>query len=299
MRRIITLLFLAYSLDSSAAVSNWIPFDSDGGHISIPVTLNGVETRAILDSGASGNGISEKFLEKHDGEYSHGKRIILQGISGTREVRLVNGIDIVMFGTNFKIDKLMPVRIYSADLLVGLSFFNNFILQIDYPNSQLRIITHDALNLRKSGNVRMKKSSGSRQPIVKVNMNNEADLWLTLDTGNSTGLLIPRRSASRFNWMDKYGTVTSQVRGVTKVANVERFNIPEVTIGPFTLENVIVIVPSEGEKTNVGRASRAKTGSRLRDTDSDGILGYDILRHFIVTIDFKHSRLHLQPPPES
>ena len=211
---------------------------------------------------------------------------------------LINGLEIGMFGADFKIDKMMPVRMRSAGVLIGLGFFNNFILQIDYPNSQLRIVTHDALKLRKLANVRMKKAAGSPQPIVKVDMNGEASLWLTLDTGNNTGILIPMRSATRFDWLEKYGTTESRLAGVTTTTNVERFNLPELTIGPVVLENVIVIVPDEGEKTNVGKEARAKIGTRLKKTSSDGILGYDVLKHFIVTIDYKHSFLHLGVPGE-
>ncbi len=297
--KFVLLFLLVWSFSATAGVSPWIPFDSDSGHISIPVTLNGVETTAILDSGASGNAISETFLAENEGSYTLGPQVRVAGINGTRKVRTVDGIEIGMFGAGFKIDQLMPVRAYGYDLIIGLSFFKNFVLQIDYPNSQLRIVTHDVINLKKIANVKMRKSASDSQPIVKVNMNGEANLWLTLDTGNNTGILIPRRSALRFDWMDKYGTEDSQLAGVNEVADVERFNVPEITLGPFTLENVIVIVPAEGEQSNVGKKTRLKTGTRVRKKeDSDGILGYDVLKHFVVTIDFKRSKLHIAPPAE-
>lgn len=293
MKFTVCVIALTLSIDLSAAVSEWIPFDSDGGHISIPVTVNGVETRALLDSGAAGNGISERFLAAHEAEYKQGRQVIVTGIAGKRKVRLIDGLKVGMFGAEFKIDQMMPIRLRTADVLIGLGFFNNFILQIDYPNSQLRIITHDSIKLRKLANVRMKKAAGSPQPIVKVDMNGEANLWLTLDTGNNTGILIPRRSATRFDWLEKYGTTESQLAGVTTTTDVERFNLPELTIGPIVLENVIVIVPGEGEMTNVGKDVNAKLGTRIKKTSSDGILGYDVLKHFVVTIDYKHSFLHL------
>ncbi len=298
MRFMISVFILTLPMDASAAVSEWVPFNSDGGHISIPVTVNGVETRALLDSGAAGNGISERFLARHESEYKRGQQVIVAGIAGKRKVRLINGLEIGMFGAEFDVDQMMPIRLRSADVLIGLGFFNNFILQIDYPNSQLRIVTHDSLKLKKLANVRMKKAAGSPQPIVKADMNGEAILWLTLDTGNNSGILIPRRSATRFDWLEKYGTTKSLVAGVTMITDVEKFNLPELTIGPMVLENVIVIVPGEGESTNVGKDVRAKTGTRLKQISSDGILGYDVLKHFVVTIDYKHSYLHLGVPAE-
>lgn len=298
MRLFGTLLVFLLSTSALAGVSVWIPFDNADGHIAIPVTLNGVETRAILDSGASGNGISERFLEKHEGEYTSSKQIYVQGIYGKRKVRLVDDVKIEMFGTPFKIDQLMPVRIYNSDFLVGLPFFENFILQIDYPNSRLRIMSHDVIDLKKFANVKMKKSGGQLQPLVRVNLNDEYRPWLTLDTGNSTGILIPRVDALRFGWTEEYRSADVKVAGVTKVATIESFNIPKMMIGPFTLENVIVMVPAAGEKTTVGQEARATLGSRLKKANSDGILGYDVLKHFIVTIDYKQSLLHLEPPAE-
>jgi hypothetical protein len=226
--------------------------------------------------------------------------VTVTGVAGERDVALINGLEVDMFGAAFELNQVVPLSLPNSDedVIIGLGFFNNFILQIDYPNSQMRILTHDALKLKKLANVRMKKAAGSPQPIVKVDMNGEAKFWLTLDTGNNSGILIPRSSATRFGWLEKYGTTEGQVSGVTEVTNTEHFNLPELTIGPIVLENVQVIVPGEGEVMNVGKSVRAKTGTRLKETSSDGILGYDVLKHFIVTIDYKHSFLHLGIPPE-
>ena len=298
MRITLLLLGLGCWLSASAGVSAWVPFDSDGGHISIPVTLNGIQTRAILDSGSTLNGVSERFLSEHEGDYSVSKEMIVSGVHGSRRVRPVDGIDISMFGTSFKIDRLVPFRIYSADLVIGLAFFQNFILQIDYPNSRLRIITRDALDLKDAANVKMKKSGGISQPMVKVELNDEYKAWLMLDTGNTTGIYMPRKPAIRYGWLEKYGTADVRIAGATKVSTSQSFNLPKMTIGPFTLENVIALVPAEGNETNVGRESSTRTGSRIKKDHSDGILGYDVLKHFVVTIDYKRSLLLLAPPAD-
>lgn len=298
MRQIVLACLLFFSVNANAAVSAWIPFNSDGGHITIPVTVNGIETRAILDSGAAGHGISDRFLETYEGKIDYGQRVVISGIAGERKARLINNLDVGMFGTSFEIDRMMPVQLVGADVIIGLGFFNNFILQIDYPGSQMRILTHDSLKMKDIANVRMKKAAESPQPIVQVDLNGEANVWLTLDTGNNSGILIPRRSATRFDWLAKYGAEDVQIAGVTKVTDAQRFNIPELTIGPVVLENVMVMVPADGERTNVGKDVRAKTGTRLKETASDGILGYDVLKHFIVTIDYKRSFLHLGIPAE-
>lgn len=292
------LLVLSCTFSAHAGVSAWIPFDSTAGHISIPVTLNGEETRAILDSGATGNGISERFLERHEGEYTTGGKITLSGLTGTRTVRVVNDIEINMFGADIKMNELWPTRMARADLIIGLGFFQNFILQIDYPNSRLRILTHDVMDLKKFANVKMKKSGGSLQPMVRVTLNNEHKVWLMLDTGNSTGIYMPRSIAVHLGWLEEFGTADVRIAGINSVSDNLSFNLPEISMGPYTLENVVMVVPAKGQKTNVGKKRSTRVGSRLNKSTSEGILGYDVLKHFIVTIDFKRTLLHLEPPPE-
>lgn len=298
MRTLLVGVCLMSMQTALAGVSVWIPFQHERGHITIPVTLNGEETTAILDSGASGNGISEAFLSRHEGEYQQGRAIVVTGVFGERRVRLADGIRIGMFGSEFRIDQLMPMKIGSFDLLIGLPFFENFIVQIDYPNSRLRLIDYESLKLRKVANVKMKRARASSHPIVRVNLNDEYKPWLTLDTGNSSGMVLKRFDAERFDWLERYPAVESRSVGVNAiVAKMDRFDLPMVKIGPYTLENVKVTVPAEGQKSNIGDDDMRRWSRELNNNNSDGLLGYDILKHFIVTIDFKRSLLHLEPPP--
>jgi hypothetical protein len=72
-----------------------------------------------------------------------------------------------------------------------------------------------------------------------------------------------------------------------------------MTIGPFEMEDVEVMVPGPGQELNLrDRGSEEwQTGTRIkRGKASDGILGYDILQHFIVTFDHKRALLNLDVP---
>ncbi len=297
MRYLVVWIGLVWSLSASAFVSEWIPFQHERGHITIPVTLNGEPTTAILDTGATGNGISEAFLARHEGDYAIGKTIVVRGVYGERRVRLVDDVQIGMFGANFKIDQLMPMRIRSFDLLIGLPFFEKFIVQMDYPNSRLRLIGHESLKLRGVANVKMKRERGTGHPLVRVDLNGEYKPWVLFDTGNSAGMLLKRFDAERFGWLEKYPSVEARSVGVNAVVSENaRFNLPMMKIGPFTLENVIITVPEEGLRANIGNDSLVGGNRELNQTNADGILGYDVLRHFVVTIDFKRSLLHLEPP---
>lgn len=300
IRILVLLVGLLLTPLAAAGVSDWIPFQHRSGHITIPVTLNGEHTTAIFDTGASGNGISESFLQRHEGDYELGRRITVRGVYGQRRVHLVNGIRIGMFGSEFNIGELMPMRIGGFDLLVGLPFFENYIVQIDYPNNRMRLIDHESLDLRKAANVKMRHESSSSHPIVKVNLNGEYEPWLTLDTGNNSSILMSRIDASRLGWLEDYESTDTRGVGINAiVAENERFYLPTIQIGPYTLENVAVTVPRKGQKSNIGWDSHRGVSRQIKRSKSKGLLGYDVLKHFVVTIDLKRSLLHLEPPSQT
>ena len=204
-----------------------------------------------------------------------------------------------MFGSNFRLDQLMPLGVRSVELLVGLPFFDNYIVQIDYPNKRLRLIDHKSLNLKKIANVRMKRERGTQHPLVQVNLNDEYKPWVVLDTGNSSGLLMPRKHAKRKGWLERFSSEDALGVGVNAmVSRNQRFNLPMLEIGPHVLENVIITVPAEGQKTLVGEGAAHGSRKGISKKTSKGILGYDVLRHFIVTIDFRRSLLHMELPAE-
>lgn len=254
----------------------------------------------MLDTGASGNGISANFIRENKGAFKYGRFINLRSVNETRRVRLIDDVEIGMFGQRFKMGELMPIASGRFDLLIGLPFFEKFIVQIDYPNSRLRLADRDAMNLKDAANVRMRRARGSSHPIIQVTLNDEYEPWLTLDTGNSAGIYMRRIDALRFGWLEEFETQDARsVGALGYVVDMEKFRLPTLQIGPFTLENVAITVPASGEKSNVGEQQSASLESRLTNNQSEGILGFDVLKHFVVTIDYKRSLLHLAPPAEA
>ena len=298
MRTIIVILALFWATTSSSAVSEWVPFESHKGLILLPVTIYGEEAVALLDSGASGSAVSEHFLSQHEGKYSAGQEIILEGVHSKRKTNLINDVRLGLFGVEFELDKLLPLKIEFADFVIGMPFFDSFILQIDYPNKRLRVIEHESLDLKPFANVRVKRAHTSPQANVQVDFNGEYKPRLMLDTGSSGGVFLQRSKARKLGWLDRYPLVESASRGVNTEATTERFNVPLMTFGPYELENVIVAVPAEGAATNLDSIGDDWTyGSRRRGNKSDGILGYDVLKHFVVTLDLKHKLMHIEAPP--
>ncbi|MFK8014481.1 MAG: aspartyl protease family protein [Gammaproteobacteria bacterium] len=280
------LLLLTFAPSCLAAVTPWVDFELRGGHLHVDAVIDGYETSAILDTGASINGIDEAYLRDYGQDFNRGTRndvVRITGIAGTFEKRLVFDVPVHIFGSTFDFDGLAPVSIDPAGLILGVDFFERSIVQIDYPNSRLRLIERESLNLKKLANVKTRRQPNGGSPTVRIRLNDEANLWIMLDTGATGGLILPRRYAKRNGWLDQFPTIEGRMVGVSGRPMVtETFNLPTLTIGPYTLEDVPVTVPGKGEKLAV----------------DSGLLGYDILRHFQLTMDIKKKRLHIEAVDE-
>lgn len=296
LRSTILLALFVLSLPSKATLGDWTDFTLKNGHITIPVTVSGIDTFAILDTGAQINGINQAFINKHKLDFANGRKINIQGVFGKEKKQLKNNIPISIFGFDVELDGAAPMSFghHSNGLLIGAGFFNRFIVQIDYPNSKMRVLPRQAVNLEKVQNLKTNKQKGSGQPLVRLNFPNDRSIWVLLDTGNSGGLVVERRIANVLD-LDLSQSTASVNAGVNSIAITETFSIPELQFGPFVLEDVIATVPAEGQKVYV-ESQYSKTGTRIKSKKMQGILGYDLLKHFVLTLDYRTGRAHIAVP---
>lgn len=296
MKSFATLVLFCLSTPVLAGASAWIPLEIRDGLLLMDVTINGRPAKALLDTGATGNGVSEAWLARNEGEYSRGRYIELQGIKEDYKTTEINGLKVGMFGTEIDLNSLWPMHVEEADLIIGVPFFDLFVVQIDYPAARMRIVDHASLDLRKFSNVNMEWSTSSLVPMVQVDLNGERKAWLDLDTGNNGGIMIKRNRAEELGWLERFSSTEGHVVDVSgEAARIESFALPSMTIGPFEMENVTVSVPAEGEHLylTTRRSVERQTGTRImRGKQSDGLLGYDVLQHFIVSIDYKRELIN-------
>lgn len=288
--------FCNYTL---ASVSNWVDVLVDNGHIKFPVVLHGISGMAILDSGSQVNAINDGFIKKNNLKLVKGKKIKIVGVYGEEKRGTYSQIPVEMFGAKLNFDNLVSTRLghHSNAILLGAGFMNKFIIQIDYVNKRMRFLARKSIDLRAIQNLDMINQRGSGNPIVKVRLNNEHDVWLLLDTGNSGGLMLERSVAVANGWLQKYPVTSVMSQGVISAGYNDTFNIPELSIGPIVLENAIISVPSEGQSSNLSTQYH-DSFSRLKSKKVQGILGYDVLKHFILTIDYADGLGHLAIPQE-
>jgi len=202
-----------------------------------------------------------------------------------------------LFGIAFEVDGMVAIPFSNrrATMIIGASFFSRFLVQLDYPNQQMRLIDRDELNLAKSENIRTLPQTGSGMPIVEVVIGQREKIWLLLDTGNNGGVFVERKLAEKMGWLDSMDVERHRSAGANAIAEVESFLIPELKFGPYTLENVQGTVPAEGAKLSVA-SSNSRVGSRIRGKRVRGLIGYDVFKHFLLTIDYSGGHMHVGLP---
>jgi len=297
------LFFLFAILASSCSVyaspmdkDGWLPFELQGGIVTIDVEFEGKTRKAIIDSGAEINSISAGYVELKKNELQFGEKIRLKGVFGEETTALVNAIPVKIFGHEVELNDLAPAQLGNAILLLGLPFLQNFIVQFDYPNQKMRLLPHSVVDMKKIANVEVKKSRNRNLPAIKVELAGGKSLWLTLDTGNSGGLVVSRMLAEEQDWLRDQLVLKHSVSGAVKSGQVETFTISYLKVGPYELENVLVTIPVDGEAMNIRDSHRSSVNQLSKGTSTSGLLGYDILKHFVLTLDTKNWRAHLAAP---
>lgn len=297
MKRVIIATILLFSLNSVAGVTPWIDFELEGGHVKIPATIAGIDTYAILDTGAQVNAINSAFIRKHNLTFDSGRKMRINGAFGVEDKLTYNNVPIGFFGIETELDNMPTLSLgyHTNGLLFGSGFFNMFIAQLDYPNHKMRLIKHGSIDMAKLENIEVRKQTSTGMPIVKVGLEDEQYIWLLLDTGNAGGMVVERKTARKLGWLDKLDTKASSMAGANNIITTENFRIPLLKFGPFELENVLVTIPAEGEKSNLVSQYR-RAGSLIKGKKVEGVIGYDVLKHFLITIDYKRGNAHIGLP---
>jgi predicted aspartyl protease len=283
-----------------AGVTVWVPLEVRDGRVLFPVEVAGVAGHALFDTGSQGHSISTALVERA-GLKLAGRRYQIRGVSSTDEiVGSVSSLPIKLFGVDFKL-RDVPALPHSDEMIIGAGFLKAGVLQLDYPNSRMRLITHDSVDLAKIANVPLRLEEASGLPTIQVTIDGK-QRWMLLDTGNAGPIVVRRMLAAEGNWIERFKRAESAMTDVNaNVSSTEILVLPSVVIGPFELTDVPVAIPAAGESINISGArstgpladSRVRKGVRI-----SGVVGYEILRHFIVTLDYDREKLHIAAPAQ-
>lgn len=282
---LLLLLLFGFSAHAQADNNGWYDFELQDGLVVIPIKIFGQDGRAFLDSGAQMNLISTSAIARYKNQLKKGSlSSFTDAFTDSKEYEY-RDIPISFFGLDLKLQDASPFQSDNLDIGLGLPFFNRVIIQIDYPRRKIRFLSRSAVDLGELENTKTVRHSETAFPIVKSSLNGDTEQWLLLDTGATT-VYLDRDIVIRHEWHTKFNSEKVQVIGASSVEELQSIHIASFGIGPYELENVKVIYLPEGKEKaaifNVGGLKKI-----------GGVLGYDVLKHFVVTLDTKAGNLHL------
>ena len=295
--RLLAVWFFPAFSSVTAAADEWLPMKVDNGKILVASSFANIDGYSVIDTGSNWSAINTRFIEKHNLALDPSGKNHSSGFFQSRERNFYRDVAATLLNTELRFDYLgeVTMRSETTQLLIGGDFLQHFIVQFDYPNQRMRWLTRDALDLNKISNVPSKVDKYSNSVIAKVRLNNEQDLWVTVDTGATSGLWINRSLAAKRGWLKMHNAKPALAIGANASGEIEQFRLPRVQIGDFETTNTLVSVSASGQQQELFTRTTHPGSKMLRSKGkARGLLGWDALKDFVVTIDYRIGKLHLE-----
>ena len=262
MKQILLLGLLA--LSGSAAAE---PLIVDNGRLFITARINGVETEALLDSGAEAT-LVDPVLAK-EAKFGAGKPVRMKGSGGEQDVSVVSNVRIEALGQTITATDVVVMDMTDLTTrlikrptraIVGREVFDAAPIRIDLGKGDVRALG----GTETPGGIKLPLTTQGGIETVPVNLG-AIKAQAVLDFGNGTGVMIGKELAAKMGLKP-----VGKMKGGGIGGEIERdvVVLPELTLAGRTFSNV--------------EASVDETSSRAELN-----VGTPILKHFIVTADFK------------
>jgi predicted aspartyl protease len=262
MRRKLFASLLA--LSGSAAAE---PLIVDNWRLFITAKINGVQTEALLDSGAEATLVDPVLANQ--AKFGPGKPIRMKGSGGEQDVVLVSDVRIEALGQS-----IPPTEVVVMDMtdlstrlikrptraIVGREVFDAAPIRIDLAKGDVRAV--EKPNTRAGIKLPLTTHGGIETVPVTLGA---SKAQAVLDFGNGTGVMISKELAAQMG-LKPFG----KLKGGGIGGEIERdvVVLPDLTLAGRRFRNVEASVDAT--------ASRAELN-----------IGTPVLKHFVVTADFK------------
>lgn len=271
----------------------WIPLASERGELTIEITVNGEPAEVLLDSGAQLNAVSTRYAERAGIEPNVHQRVRVTGMFGEREVYRSQTFKMDVGGAMVPMTGMTMLPNLRHDMIFGQAFFELLTVQIDYPGNRIRFLPSDAVKFEPNVDFRWSRDD---QPLVRTNVNGRKT-WMLLDTGNS-GLCILTRDHVRRHDFDEFQVEEASLRGrgINTSGDMNLLLLDSLELGPFRFRDFIAAYASQRNDGLDGRRQRRLSRIKRATSHYDGILGYEVMRNFVVTMDMANKRVHMGIP---
>lgn len=289
-----------FLFDDPREKSITIEFKSASNLIIIPVTINESDTlNFILDTGVRFPIITElPFVNKLNLNYlmpvqikglgegheltayrSGNNSIKLDGLTAwNQEVQMI--ID-----ENFQISHMLGLPVHG---LIGFNLFKDYIVKIDYSSEKLTLYRPEHYKYRdRKKDIILPLHFDGNKPFVRTSIVTEelqeVPVKLLVDTGASDALWLSEKSDERIGIPQNH-IETFLGRGLNGDLYGTKGRIDGLWVGPLVLPKPIVAFPNSDLIDQL-----------ISSNDRNGTIGAEILRRFLVTIDYRNSRMTLRP----
>lgn len=261
----------ASSLDWNGQDRIELPLVRDSvGHVGIPVTINGKETTAFLDTGAATAIMNPETAE-------------LTGVrvkSMTETAGMARTIPVQMGPALLEISLALATEgLRDTPFVLGAEFFSLAVVDMDIAAGRVTLIRPDAFVPPAAEP--MEVDLNYARPIVDVRIEgHKKPICTVIDTGSPFGLALDTELARKLALPTvpgrtiRYSRIDGEVKETPVLAPLE-----EIRIGKRTFHNV----PAFGQVERKGR-------------DCGTLLGMAVLSRFHLIFDIKRSRMWLLPP---
>ncbi len=294
---LIFVLFAANVLAKNTLVAT-IPFEMEGSYIVLDVRINqSTKLKMILDTGLRNTIVTELHpndsLDLTPGELrdllglGSGKSFLAYESAGNKiqigKITLSNRVVYTFKEDLFNLSKQTGVKING---LLGVDFFRDYVVQIDYSKRRLRMYRHEQFIAPKGYGVmpmtlqRQKMyihlsvlETDSARQTIKMLIDTGAELTAWFETLTNKAVNIPEKSIR-----GRIGEgLSGEINGI--FARVQQLCIAE-----FCVKDPIVAFPDSAAISQI-----------VRTSDRDGTIGGQLLNRFNLIIDTHNRKFYFKP----
>lgn len=290
---------LVGGLNASSKPIVSIPFEKVGSYIVVQARINNSsKLKFILDTGVRRTIITE-LLEGDSIDLNTSETVNMQGLGeGNPLTALLSTDNTISLSKKFKLQN-KPIYILQEKVfdltrqtgtkingLLGVDFFQNYIVQIDYIGCRLKFYEKDAFEVPKDYGVMPMLCEKQKMYIqlsvletdttrrsIKMLIDTGAELNAWFQTLSNQAISIPEKS---IHGRIGYG-LNGEVNGVFA-------RVPQICIASSCVKDPIVVFPDSASISDI-----------ILKTDRDGTIGSQLLNRFNIIIDTFNKRFFFKP----
>ena len=192
---------IAAALLAAAGAAGAEPLKFYNGRLFIPATVNGVETEALLDSGAEGTIVDPAFAMK--ARFAAGTPQVIKGSAGSEQARIVEGVTLNALGVELHPDAVVVLDLTDlstrlikrpTQAIIGRELFDAARLRIDINGGTIAVA--DKRAIPPGQKLALLAHAGIEGIPVRAN---GVEAQAEFDLGNGSDVMISRDLAKRLH----------------------------------------------------------------------------------------------------